>query len=76
MNDPFMKDAKYWDEFCDNQPSKCDGDMILPEFDTRITDSEPVATGSDSMMVDELPTITVPDNILETADNPKGMKIN
>ena len=69
VNSEFFKDAKYWDEFCDKSPSKCDGDMILPEWDTR------VQTGSETMLIDELPIITVPDDIFAIADNSNGMKI-
>jgi len=56
-------------EFCDRNPSKCDGDMVLPEY------SNLVDGGSATMVVDEIPTIRVPDNIVGEADNPNGMKI-
>ena len=74
MDDPSMKNAKYWDEFCDHQPSKCDGDMILPEFDTRVNDTV-TGGGGETMIIDELPIITVPENIFAQADNSNGMKI-
>jgi|TARA_Y100000310_G_scaffold345303_1_gene463552 hypothetical protein len=53
-------------EFCDRNPSKCDGDMVLPEFDT---------TTTETMVIDEMPIITVPENIVGEADNPNGMRI-
>ena len=46
--------------------------MILPEWDTRVKDSE---TGGETMVIDELPIITVPDDIFAQADNSNGMKI-
>lgn len=60
--------------FCERNPSKCDGSMILPEFQAE-ANTESEQTGSETMIIDELPIITVPETIMGTADNPNGMKI-